>query len=465
EYYLDRLCVPLVEIALAPVEGSPQEVQEIALSLGRLLRATKRVARGLGTIRQDINVSTKGGTVVEVKWIQKLDMISKIVEFEALRQKGLMEIKEELEERFVKPEDIGQPIDVTDIFGDTECKIIRQAIKEGGIVLAVRLKGFSGLLVYEPYPEIRLGKEMAEMVRFYGLGGIYHSDELPRYGITIDEVESLKRRLEISKEDGFVLLAGPKDRAEDGIIAIVERSKDALQGVPYETRGPTPDGKTRYIRPRPGPARMYPETDIPPIAITKELLSRLEKEVPKPWEEQIEYYMSKYGLSKKLALQVYDSEYSDLFGAVVSKTKIQPSVVAATLTETLISLSRAGFDIDFLDESTLTDLFLSLDKGRISKEAIPQILELFLEGKIGSIEDAIKRLGIVTISEEELLQLIRRIVEESKDLIRERGERAFSIIMGKVMKITRGRADGAKVGTLLKNEIENVMKGEHDSSE
>ncbi|MCP8305122.1 MAG: Glu-tRNA(Gln) amidotransferase subunit GatE [archaeon] len=465
EYCLDRLCVPLVEIALAPVEGSPQEVQEIALSLGRLLRATKRVARGLGTIRQDINVSTKGGRVVEVKGIQKLDMISKIVEFEALRQRGLMEIKEELEKRGVKPEDVVHPIDVMDIFEDTECKIIKQAIKEGGIVLVVRLKGFSGLLGYEPYPEIRLGKEMAEMVRFYGLGGVYHSDELPRYGITIDEVESLKRRLEMSDEDGFVLLAGPKDRAEDAMMAIVERAKDALQGVPYETCGPTPDGKTRYIRPRPGPARMYPETDIPPITVTRELLSRLEKEVPKPWEEQIEDYMSKYGLSHKLALQVFDSEYSDLFRAIVSKTKIQPSVVAATLTEMLISLSRDGFNTDRLDESTLTELFLSLDKGRISKEAIPQILELFLEEKVGSIKDVIKKLGIVTISEEELLQLIRRIVRESEELIRERGERSFSIIMGKVMNIVRGRADGAKVGALLKNEIENVMKEEHDSSE
>ena len=106
EYYLDRLCIPLVEMALAPVEGSPEEIQEIALSLGRLLRATRRVARGLGTIRQDINVSVKGGRVVEVKGIQKLDLISKIVEFEALRQSGLMEIKNELEKRGVKPEDI-----------------------------------------------------------------------------------------------------------------------------------------------------------------------------------------------------------------------------------------------------------------------------------------------------------------------------------------------------------------------
>jgi len=453
EYYLDRLCVPLVEIALAPVE-----IQEIALSLGRLLRATRRVARGLGTIRQDINVSIKGGKVVEVKGIQKLDLISKIVEYEALRQSGLMKIKNELEKRGVKPEDISSPLGVTEIFKDTECELIKKAIEKDGIVLALKLKGFSGLLGYEPYQDIRLGKEMAELVRFYGLGGIFHSDELPGYGIKISEIDSLKKILEISDKDAFILLAGPKDSVFDAMMALIERAKDALQGIPYETRGPTPDGKTRFIRPRPGPARMYPETDIPPIPITKELLSKLEKEVPKPWEEQIQDYVSKYGLSYKLALKVFDSEHSEIFEIVASKTKVQPSFIAATLTETLVSLSRAGFDINLLDENDLIELFLNLDEGKVSKEALPQVLEALLKGEAGSIEDAIKKLGIVTISEDELSQIVEKIVQESKELIKERGERSFGILMGKVMNIVRGRVDGAKVGAVLKKRIENVMK-------
>lgn len=458
EYCLDRLCVPLVEIALAPVEGSPEEIQEIALSLGRLLRATRRVARGLGTIRQDINVSIKGGKTVEVKGIQKLDLISKIVEFEASRQLGLMKIKNELEKRGVKQEDIGSPLEVTKIFKDTECDLIRKVIEKDGTVLSLKLKGFSGLLGYEPYPDIRLGKEMAELVRFYGLGGIFHSDELPGYGIKMSEIESLKKMLETSNEDAFIILAGPKDTIFDAMMTIIERAKDALQGVPYETRGPTPDGKTKFIRPRPGPARMYPETDIPPIPITKELLLKLEKEVPKPWEEQIEDYISKYGLSQKLAQKVFDSEFSELFEVIASKTKVQPSFIAATLTETLVSLSRAGFDINRLDEKDLIELFLSLDEGKISKEALPQVLEVFLKGEVKSVEDAIKKLGIVTISDDELSQIVKEIVQENKELIKEKGERSFSILMGKIMNVVRGRVDGAKVGTVLKKRIENVTK-------
>lgn len=458
EYCLDRLGVPLVEIALAPVEGSPEEIQEIALSLGRLLRATKRVARGLGTIRQDINVSIKGGNVVEVKGIQKLDLISKIVEFEAIRQKGLMEIKDELEKRGVRQEDIGSPLDVTEIFKETECHLIKRAIERDGKVLALKLKGFSGILGYEPYPGIRLGKEMAELVRFYGLGGIFHSDELPGYGIKNSEIENLKKVLNISDNDAFVILAGQKDNVFDAMMAIVERAKDALQGVPYETRGPTSDGKTRFIRPRPGPARMYPETDLPPIPITKELLLKIQKEVPKPWEEQIEEYVLKYGLSHELAQKVFDSDYSELFEIIASKTKIQPSFIAATLTETLVSLSRAGFDINRIDEKDLMELFLSIDEGKISKEALPQVLEVFLKGEVMNIKDAIEKLGIVKISDDDLSKIVEKIVQESKELIKVKGERSFSILMGKVMSIVRGRVDGAKVGDLLKKRIENMMK-------
>ena len=78
EYSLDRLGVPLIEIALEPVEGKPEKIKKIALSLGKLLRSTKKVTRGIGSIRQDVNVSVKdGGSVVEVKGVSSLTNLKK----------------------------------------------------------------------------------------------------------------------------------------------------------------------------------------------------------------------------------------------------------------------------------------------------------------------------------------------------------------------------------------------------
>ena len=95
-FSLDRLGVPLVEIALEPVTGSPAFVRKIALSLGRLLRVTKKVARGIGTIRQDVNVSIDGGGVVEIKGVQQLEQLEKIIEYEAKRQYGLKLISKKI---------------------------------------------------------------------------------------------------------------------------------------------------------------------------------------------------------------------------------------------------------------------------------------------------------------------------------------------------------------------------------
>lgn len=458
EYCLDRLGVPLVEIALAPVTKSPEEVQEIALTMGRLLRATRKVVRGLGTIRQDINVSISGGKVVEVKGIQKLDLISRIIEFEDTRQHGLIKLKDELGKRGLKSENIdGATKEVTDVFRDTKSGLIRKALNEKGAVFVTKLRGFSGLLNFEMYPEIRLGHEMAELVRFYGLGGIFHSDELPAYGITQNEIDKIKQILEVGELDAFVLLTGPKDNVEGAMVAVIKRAKEAFEGTLFETRGPTPNGKTKFLRPRPGPARMYPETDISAVRITNDLLSKLKEEIPKPWEEQIEEYTVKYKLSRKLAIQLFDSEFSDLFEKVVSSTKVPASFVAATLTETLVSLSRTGLNKTHVSENTLMNLFIDLDKGRITKEAIPLILETLLKGEAQDIEDSIKKLGFITITDKELQQIVERIVAENIIFIKEKKERSFSPLMGKVMATVRGKADGAKVGDLLRGSIKNVI--------
>ena len=83
---LDRLGVPLVEIATGPHMYYPEQVREAALKIGEILRACK-VKRGIGTIRQDLNISTKEHPRVEIKGFQDPAMMIKTVEIEAERQK------------------------------------------------------------------------------------------------------------------------------------------------------------------------------------------------------------------------------------------------------------------------------------------------------------------------------------------------------------------------------------------
>jgi len=177
EYSLERLGVPLIEIALEPVEGNPKKIKKIALSLGRLLRSTKKVTRGIGSIRQDVNVSVKnGGGVVEVKGVQQLDQLEKVIEFEAKRQHGLVKIAQKINSNFVEISKINDVFDITDSFRNCESKIIQKSLKDNSIIKAIRIRNFAGMFSYSPYEGIRLGKEIGQLVKFYGIEGVFHSD-------------------------------------------------------------------------------------------------------------------------------------------------------------------------------------------------------------------------------------------------------------------------------------------------
>jgi glutamyl-tRNA(Gln) amidotransferase subunit E len=463
EYGLDRLGVPLVEIALEPVTGKPEEIAEIALTLGRLLRASKRVARGLGSIRQDINISLDNGAIVEVKGVQRLDQLVKVIEYEMLRQHGLILIAQKLK-RDRKPEEIviGDRIeDITDILIKSHSDIVKRSLadKNGGIFKAIRVKGFGGIIGFEPYPDIRIGKHLGELVRFYSLGGVLHSDELPNHDITAEMVEAVRKKLDIVVgTDAFVIVGGPKDKVEFAVEAITERLKMTIIGVPAETRAATLEGKTFFSRPRPGAARMYPETDIPPIPIDNSLLNSLSSKIPKSWDDSIKILAEKYSLNKKIAEQIFDSNYFTAFEKIVASVKIEPTFVASKLTEDLVNFERQGFDTMLLTEDILMDVFRKLDTSIIAKESIVLIFEKILRKEVKTVEEAITALGITSITDQELNMAIDRILEQNISIIREKGIGSSGMLMGRIMAILRGKVDGQKINSVLRERLEQKIK-------
>jgi len=455
-FALDRLGTPLVEIASAPLNVAPHEIEDALLTLGRLLRMSGLVARGLGTLRQDLNISVMGGPPAEVKGIQRLELVSKVIEFEARRQMHLVRVAEMLREKGLSPNDARGPFKVTELFSCTESKLIKNAIERGEDVYAIVLRGLKELLKEEPYPGVRLGIELAEAAQAYEVGGILHSDELPSYGITANEVSRVKEQLGLGDNDAFLILTS-KDPTP--VLAVLERARAIYIGVPYETRSPTPDGRTRYSRPRPGSARLYPETDIPLMKIEDELIEEARKRVPKPWEHAVNELLKKYGISAKLAAQVMDSPYEELFEEIVSTKRVPPSVVATILTETLVSISREGYDVSVIEDDQLRDLFGKLDEKRISKEAVPDVLRLLCSGEAKTVSEAIEKLGLKPVAPEELEQMLREIVERKIGLVMQAREGAFSPLMGEAMSVLRGRIDGALVATVLRKVIEEKLKG------
>jgi glutamyl-tRNA(Gln) amidotransferase subunit E len=459
-YRIDRLGIPLIEVTTGPVIYTPEEAEKVALAIGRILRATRKVKRGLGTIRQDLNVSIRDGALIEIKGVQELDLIAKAVEYEVQRQLSLLKIKEELRKRGSTDAEITEGfVDATATLAESGCRIIRKAVSQGKLVLAVKLPKFAGLLGTELTLGLRLGTEMADRARFWGrVGGILHTDELLSYGSTEEEIHRLKTLVAAEAEDAVVLVVDAKENAVDALRAVVERAREALKGVPEETRAANADGTSRYMRPRPGAARMYPETDVPAIEITAEYVEQMRSCLPELPERQTERLIEAYGINEKLAKQLLDSEYGDLFEGIVKETGVSPTVVAATLTESLKALKRDGVEVEKLTENQITGIFRLVGSEKTAKEAIPEIVTWLSKHEDAEPSDAVKALGLATISKEELESIIDGFIEKNETLIKEKGDKAFGALMGAVMKEFRGKVNAEIVNITLKEKLQAYTK-------
>jgi len=455
-YRIDRLGIPLIEIATAPVIHSPKEAGEVALAIGRILRATQKAKRGIGTIRQDLNISISEGALIEIKGVQELELLPTVVEYEVQRQLRLLKIREELKKRGLEEKEIKEQfVDVTLVFKETKCKILSKALSRNMRIYAVRLPKFAGLLGRELAPNLRLGTEMADRARFWGrVGGIFHTDELPAYGITAKEVEELRRKVEAEDEDAVVFVADTKENAEDALKAVIERAREALKGIPEETRAVRPEGTTRYMRPRPGAARMYPETDIPPIKITSKYIESLRKRLPELPERKLKRLMREYGINEKLARQVLDSEYSQLFEVIAKESKVSPTTVAAFLTETMKALKRNGIPTENVSDKQLITIFTMIGKGELAKEAAEEVVSWLAKNKEATVKEAVEKLGLKMLQEEELETIIAEVIKNNRALIKQRGSKAFSPLMSIIMRKVRGKARAKLVSQILKRKLE-----------
>jgi glutamyl-tRNA(Gln) amidotransferase subunit E len=445
-FSLDRLGIPLIEITTAPCLHTPEDVQETAALIGMYLRSTGRVKRGIGTIRQDVNISIREGTRVEIKGVQELSLIAEVVRREVLRQVSLLEIREELKRRGALVET--NPVDVTELFRNSESKILKKAKK----VLAIRLKEFGGLVGREIQPGRRLGSEMSDYAKKCGVGGLFHTDELPAYGVSEKEVAALKQAVAATDNDCVVLVADTPQKCTCAMAQIIRRALLALEEIPKETRKMLEEGSTAYMRPLPGAARMYPETDVLPVRITSEEWDALP--LPELLTDKIERYMRDYGLAREVGKQLAYSDRACAFEEAVA-AGIKPSIAERAFNSTLRELSRDGVMIDCISNTAILGVLLAIQSGKASKEAIPALLTALADGK--NLDETLNSLA-PAVSASDLTAIVDAIIKEKIEFVRERGAAAAGPLMGVVMKEVRGSVDGKAVSQALQAAIAEVLK-------
>ncbi len=430
-YRLDRLGIPLLEISTGPDIHSPEQCQEVAEKLGLLLRSLN-VKRGQGTIRQDVNVSIQGGERVEIKGAQDLKLIPTWVILEAQRQEKLLEIKEELKERKAKVHD--KITELTELLKNSESKVIKNALSEKGAVLGIKLEGYSGLLGKELQPGRRFGTELSDRAKaLAGVKGLFHSDELPNYGITEKEKQEISKKLDCRGKDAFIIIADEKTKAYNAICAAIERAKEGMKGVPKEVRNPKPDGTTSFNRIMPGAARMYPETDVLPTRMAKEVL---DVTLPELLTQKISRY-KKMGLGKDLAEMVAKTGKGELFDELVRKFKKFKASYVAEIIATSERTIKREYNIEINpSEEDYREIFEALENDKIAKESV---LEILKEGK--PVKEIIGKYK--SLSDADLEKELKKIISENKGA-------PFNALVGRAMAKLRGKAPGQKIVEMLK---------------
>ena len=450
QFRLDRLGIPLAEITTDPSMHHPEQIKEVAYMIGQVLRSTN-VKRGLGIIRQDVNISITRGARVEIKGVQDLDLMPVIVENEVTRQLALADIKDELIKRNAKVEDTIYDLD--EVFKDTSSKILSSAECIKGIIL----RGFDGLIGKEVQPGRRFGTELSSYAKKMGVSGLFHTDELPAYGITQEEVDALKSYLKTGPEDAIIIVAHDEDVAVNALNETIRRAEMAFDGVVEETRKALDDGNTEYMRPLPTANRMYLETDIPLFQITDDMVEPIKNNLPELPDEKEARIIKEYKLSEDLSSQLVRRLLADRFEELMAKLKVDSTTVASVLVSDLRDLRREGVDVSIFTNEKLTETFKLLEENKISKDALKDLMLAVSKKPEEPVEKIAEEENLTLLSEDEVRAIIHDIVSGQENMVKERQMGAMGPLMGMSMKQLKGKADGSLVNKIVREEIQKLL--------
>ena len=387
----------------------------------------------------------------EIKGVQDLDLMPEIVEREVQRQLALADIKDELIERNASVEETIYDLD--EVFKDTSSKILSSAVCIKGIIL----RGFDGLIGKEIQPGRRFGTELSSYAKKMGVSGLFHTDELPAYGIQEDEVNAMKEFLKIGPQDAIIIVAHDEDVAVNALNEVIRRANMAFDGVVEETRKALDDGNTEYMRPLPTANRMYLETDIPLFQITDDMIEPIKNNLPELPDEKKERIKAEYKLSEDLANQIVRRLLGDTFESLLSKVKVDPTTVASVLVSDLRDLRREGIDVSIFDEDKLAEIFSLLEEGKISKDALKDLMVEVSKKQDEDVGVIAEEANLTLLSEDAVRDIIHEIATQNESMIKERQMGAMGPLMGMSMKKLKGKADGSLVNKIVREEIQNLM--------
>jgi glutamyl-tRNA(Gln) amidotransferase subunit E len=470
----DRLGMPLTEVVTEPELVTPHELRAAARLVAQVARATGKVLRGPGAGRQDVNVSVAGGRRVEIKGVHHHRGLPLLVHTEAFRQLNLLRVREELRRRGVGEGDLTLPsqgvpwevsplaVDASSILRTSVFQPVRAAIEGGEMAVAVKLPGFAHLLTHPTQPGVTFAKELADRVRVIACPVdtpfTTHSD-LGVESLSGQHWIQIAKALGADSADAIMVVWAPEEDAATAAREILIRAREALHGIPAETRQAYPDGTTGFERILPGADRMYPDTDTPPLPISEGLISEIRSRMPEaPWERRKRY--EGLGVEERLAARLAVAPWANLFDAVKPEEGVPAQWLAGALEKRIpFHLRRrnrprrpewgepAGFVP--VEPQRLAPLVRALEEGSLRPEGLIPALDRLLEQPKESPENVLAAFRVRDEDQEALVGAVQEAARSAVETNRRSPGARFRWAMGEVMRQFFGRVDPARVRELL----------------
>jgi glutamyl-tRNA(Gln) amidotransferase subunit E len=459
----DRLSIPLVEVVTEPNARNPQEAGEMAEILGWVMRSTDLVRRGSGATRQDVNVSVEGGRRVEIKGVPKIELIPTVTAGEAVRQHNLLNINKELVDRGLDPEKMDadefttmRQEDVTDIFENREIDLFSpwfegKVTKRDDIdIKAVLIPGFKDIFSHPTHGDQTFADEVGGRLRVIAcldrMPNLLTSDDEPMRGVEEADLKAVIERMDAKEKDSVVLVWGPKNDTLTGVKEVYIRSKEAFFGIPHETRQVLNPHMTTFERILPGPDRMYPDTDRPPITVTEQIRENVIAQIPRSyWEE--EEVMVRSGVQLKVAHRLVVSKWIETYREAV-KAGAPARFSTFFLMEDLKAVDRSGVDIDKIPHKHIVKLLSMVGEGKITRKAAPVILSWMAESGVDASK-AVEELNMSAMPENEAVKVISDVLSKNKKLRSLFDQGKKDPLMGKIMGALGNRFEGARVHEII----------------
>lgn len=448
-YLADRLGMPLIETVTGPNMKTPFEAAEVAEMCANLVRSTNKMRRGIGSAREDVNVSVDGGTRVEIKGVPKIGRIPLLTYNEAMRQWNLLRLRDELHKRGITKDSFtAKWEDITRLVKRAYYQPVRSAIEQGLSVKCVVLHGFAGLLHWQTQTDTYFSKEISDRVRVIAcltnIPNIIHSDSRGE-NLTSAEWLNIKRAAGATDDDSMVIVWGSEIDTETAVKEIIIRAKEAAIGVPSETRQALRDGTNGFERILPGPDRMYPDTDLPPSRITNEQLEKLQINLPEKFWERENWY-EQLGIPQDTIRELSISKFAKLFKHIVNEWKINPTLAAVVLIQYPKRLKRNGAGVNLINEEMMKEIFKSYKDGLLVRDGIlTAIKKAITKGKF------YPELLPKPLTGKEIDETISAVKEKMRSIKLFDEENSGKVLMGLVMNKVRMNVEGKIVSEKIFN--------------